>query len=151
MSTGKQVDTPQCLEVIADLIKSTLTCLLRDPQEEDYKLFYTILESSGNLYTIVNGTRKHHLWSMLTGHPIWMNTKYWKQCCLEIVNMKIEEAKKRQVIKAANTSSDDLQQNDTANQGSGNSGGEKKNNFFKKGLTSLKGLLSSKPQAPNLQ
>ncbi len=127
------------------MIKTTLTCLLKDPLEEDFKLFYTILESSGNLYSVVNGTRKLHLWNLLVGHAIWVNTKYWQKCIKEIVNMKIDEAKKRQVIKAANNPYEEVAANDSSNQSS--SGSEKKEKgFFKKGLTSLKGLLSSKPQ-----
>jgi len=80
MSTGKQLENPASLHAIADLLKVTLTCLERDPQEDDYKMFYTIIESSANLFSQENGAKKVYLWSMLTEHQIWMNTKYWKQC-----------------------------------------------------------------------
>jgi hypothetical protein len=43
------------------------------------------------------------------GHPIWANTKYWKQC----IKMKIDEAKKRQMIKASKKSQDEIQYIDT--------------------------------------
>lgn len=142
MSTGKQLDNPLCLEAIADLVKTTLTCLMRDPQEDDFKIFYTIVESSGNLFVVLNGTRKHYLWGMLNGHPIWANTKYWKQCAVNIINMKIDEAKKRQMIKASNNSQDEIQYIDTM------SGEYKKNNIFKKGLTSFKGLFGGSKQPP---
>jgi len=54
--------------------------------------------------------------------------------------MKLDEARKRQAVKISNLSGDDL----SGSVDTSMSGGEKKNNFFKKGLTSLKGLLSSK-------
>ena len=51
VSTGKQLENPTCLQAIGELIKVTLTCLERDPQEDDYKMFYTIIESSSNLFS----------------------------------------------------------------------------------------------------
>lgn len=92
MSTGKQLENQDCMQTVADLIKVTLTCLHKEPNP---KLFYTILESSVNLFTILNGTRKHYLWTLLSDHPAWGNIQAWQQCAIEITQMKIEEAKKR--------------------------------------------------------
>ena len=61
----------------------------------DYKLLYTILESSQNIFTLISSKRKQYLWALLADHAIWRSPMHWEQCAIEIVQMKIDEAKKR--------------------------------------------------------
>lgn len=54
MSTGRCLENPECLRTIADLIKRTLTHQFygaSDDSVENYRMMYTILECSQNLYS----------------------------------------------------------------------------------------------------
>ncbi len=94
-----------------------------------------MLESSQNIYTLISQKRKQYLWALLADHVVWRTPVHWEQCAIEIVQMKIDEAKKRQVIKASNNNSVE-EEAQTPKE-------SKKGNFFKKGFSSIKGLLSS--------
>ena len=94
ISTGKQLEDPECLTVLSELIKASIGV-----DEGDYKFFYTILESSNNIFTIPSSNRKVYLWSLISEHQKWQDMNLWKTCMFEIVTMKIEEAKRRQILK----------------------------------------------------
>ena len=94
-----------------------------------------MLESSQNIYTLISQKRKQYLWALLADHVVWRTPVHWDQCAIEIVQMKIDEDKKRQVIKAAN--------NNLVEEEAQTLKESKKGNFFKKGFSSIKGLLSS--------
>ena len=112
VSSGKQLENHDCFLALGDVIQVTLTAMVRNYDDEetkstapdelpffDYKLLYTILESSQNIYTLISQRRKQYLWALLADHVVWRTPLHWKQCAIEIVQMKIDEAKKRQAIK----------------------------------------------------
>ena len=58
-------------------------------------MMYTILECSQNLYSLTQSKRKLYLWSLINEHDMWKDQKHWRECIIEIVTMKIDEAKRR--------------------------------------------------------
>ncbi len=97
-------------------------------QANDYRLLYTIIESSQNLYCI-NNCRKQYLSMLLADHSIWHEAHPWKECMQEIIAVKSDDAIRRR--KQLSIPASEVE--------------KEKKGFFKKGLKSLKGMLSSKP------
>ena len=97
VSTGKQLENHDCFLALGDVIQVTLSSMVRNYEEEskvtmpeelpyfDYKLLYTILESSQNIYTLISQKRKQYLWALLADHVVWRTPFHWEQCALEIV------------------------------------------------------------------
>jgi hypothetical protein len=68
VSSGKQLENHDCFLALGDIIQVTLTSMVRNYDEEtkevgsppeelpffDYKLLYTVLESSQNIYTLIS-------------------------------------------------------------------------------------------------
>jgi hypothetical protein len=99
MSTGRCLENPDCLRSLADLIKHALTHQFYGVGAENgppnYRLMYTILESSHNLFTYNDKKRKLYLWTLINEHDMWKEHKHWRDCILEIVTFKIDENKRR--------------------------------------------------------
>ena len=85
---------------------------------------------------LISQKRKQYLWALLADHAVWRSPSHWAQCAVEIVQMKINEAKRRQAVKGAGNTSLEEEPVPTTPKG----------NIFKKGFSSLKGLLSSNKQ-----
>lgn len=83
------------------------------------------------MYCMVN-KRKQYLAAQLEEHDIWQDKRAWRECIQSIIAMKAEDATRRR------------KQSKTSGSGGGASDKEKEKGFFKKGLSSLKGLISSK-------
>jgi hypothetical protein len=59
-------------------------------------LLYAILESSHHIYYVSQEKRKFFLYSLLEDHGIWHgDARNWRECILEAVGRKVEEAAKR--------------------------------------------------------
>lgn len=96
------------------------------------KLFYTILEVSINLYAHpVGSRRRQHLWALLNSHTLWRQTRLWKDCVFEVVQFKIDEAKKRILSKPEPPAPEEPETPQPAAK-----------SFFKKGFSQLKTLLT---------
>jgi hypothetical protein len=92
VSSGKQLENHDCFLVMGELIQVTLTSMLRTFEKEeeelkndenggaffDYKLLYTILESSQNMFTLISSKRKQYLWALLADHAIWRSPMHWE-------------------------------------------------------------------------
>jgi len=102
VSSGKQLENHDCFLALGDIIQVTLTSMVRNYDEEqkvvgasssspeelpffDYKLLYTVLESSQNIYTLISQKRKQYLWALLADHVVWRTPYHWEQCAIEIV------------------------------------------------------------------
>ncbi len=63
-------------------------------QDSDYKIIYAILESSQNIYYVLN-KRKQFLSQVLNDHGIWMDTNIWADCIDVVISAKIEQSRLR--------------------------------------------------------
>lgn len=77
------------------MIYSELCLEFIKEKQPDYKFLYTVLESSQNLFSHSKNNRKVYLWSLIQDNEVWNDIKLWKECIVDIISFKIDEAKRR--------------------------------------------------------
>ena len=125
INSPKAILNIDCLRQIADIIKFLLTLFVHE-QSNDHRLLYSILESSHHIYFLSQNKRKQFLYSLLEDHGIWHGDAHnWRECILEAVNRKVEEAVKRKQRKEMAAAGGITTSTDPTNTSK---------NFFKKGF-----------------
>ena len=105
VKTPKPLSNADCLKQLADIIKFILTLFVHE-QSNDYRLLYSVLDSSHQIYYI-GGTsrRKLFLYVLLEDHGIWHGDAHnWRECIQEIVLLKVADAVKRKARKVNGSS-----------------------------------------------
>lgn len=128
VNAPRQLLSPECLHQLADLLKFLLTrkllilnqAVFTHEPVRDYRLQYTVMEASQNLFCLVD-KRKQYLSALLCEHAVWQDAESWRACVAAIIALKSEDAqlRRKQLAKP----------------------GER--GFFRKGFSSLKGLLAA--------
>jgi hypothetical protein len=102
INTLKPLSNLDCLKQIADVFKFILTLFVHE-QSSDYKLLYSILDSSHHIFYLSDRKRKQFLYTLLEEHGIWHGNdgRTWRECILEVVQIKMQDVQKRKLRKLA--------------------------------------------------
>ena len=84
----------ECLKLIADILRFVLTLFVHE-QLTDYKLLYTVLECSCQVYYASEKKRKVFLNSLLYDHGIWGDMANWRETIDYMMRLKLEDAYRR--------------------------------------------------------
>lgn len=152
VKTPKPLSSQDCLKQLADIIKFILTLFVHE-QSNDYKLLYSVLDSSHQIYSMggPSSKRKQFLYTLLEDHGIWHGDAHnWRECIQEIIQLKVADAVKRKARKVtssfAQSGTSPLVQTEE-----GSSSGTSKKNIFSKGFKQLRGLIQqANPQQRQL-
>ena len=99
INSPKPLMVIECHKQLADIIKFILTLFVHE-QSNDYRLLYSVLDSSHHIYFLPSNRRKQFLYTLLEDHGIWHGDAHnWHECIMEIVTLKIDDATKRKARK----------------------------------------------------
>lgn len=89
INSPKSLSSLECLKELADILKFNLTLFVHE-DSNDYKLLYSILDSSHHIYHMTKNKRKLYLYTLLDDHGIWHGDAHnWRECIVEIVAVKV--------------------------------------------------------------
>lgn len=89
INSPKCIDNHEALKTLGELIKYMLTAYVHD-KDDNYRIIYSILHSSQQIYYSALGTtndkNKIFLTTYLNDHGIWQEIEIWRGCISKIIN-----------------------------------------------------------------
>lgn len=93
-TTPRLIQNYECLKLVADVIRFVLTLFVHE-QFSDFRLLYTILDSSSLIYYLGAKKRKIYLHQSLFDHGIWSDISNWRECIQYTMKFKVDDAIRR--------------------------------------------------------
>lgn len=97
----KPVKSYECLKLISDVIRFILTLFVHE-QLTDFRLLYSIMDSSQTIYFLGAKKRKTYLSELLVDHGIWSDSSSWSDCIDFYLTSRIDDAIARKKRKEQN-------------------------------------------------
>eukprot|EP00347_Sterkiella_histriomuscorum_P007183 403349944 len=95
INSPKLIENHNALKTLGEILKYLLTAYVHE-KDDNYKVIYSILHSSHQIYSIKDGEdnerQKIYLTQYLSDHGIWQEQHVWKQCIQKLINQKFHEA-----------------------------------------------------------
>ena len=96
------IKSEKVLKLIADVIRFVLTLFVHE-QSDEFRLLFTILDSSSHIYFIGSKKRKIYMYQVLQDHGIWSDIDNWRELVNYTIRFKIEDALRRKKLKKNET------------------------------------------------